>query len=369
MVFGPWYSSCPDPGSFTGGVRGSGKEVILKRNIPCRIGWVALAAWACNTITSLGAAPPSPRFESPTITAAPGAATAEPAAAPERLPIPGSGSLQNPAWSPDGARLLFTRFRNGYNVGPADLAIFDRRDGTVRTLVSDGSDNVNLPGSAWNAATRRIAFSSSRDPHDEIFLIAEDGAPGGETRLTDRADRVAYEPSFSPDGQWVAFESHQLDVEDNGVITVFKVDGTEPYRAVTDPGDDCRQPNWSPAGDRIVYQAFDGRQWDLWTVRPDGSDRRKVTSGSGDKTDASFSPDGKWIVFSAELPGEDGVGLDFVSLADGAVGRIPTPPGYAGAPSWSPDGEWIAFEYCAGDPDGSAGTEIWVTPAPSPGGG
>lgn len=280
------------------------------------------------------------------------------------LEIAVAGSLQNPAWSPDGAQLLFTRFRNGYNLGPADLAIYDRRDGSVRILVADGSDNVNLPGSAWNAATRRIVFSSSRDPHDEIFSIAADGAPGGETRLTDRADRVAYEPSFSPDGQWVVFESHAVDVEDNGVVTVYRLDGSEPYREITDPGDDCRQPNWSPAGDRIVYQAFDGRQWDLWTVRPDGSDRRRITSGGGDKTDASFSPDGQRIVFSAEPPGGDGVGLFVVSAAGGAAAPVPTPPGYSGAPSWSPDGEWIAFEYCAGDPDGSAGTAIWIVAAP-----
>jgi len=52
---------------------------------------------------------------------------------------------------------------------------------------------------------------------------------------------VAYEPSFSPAGDWIVFESHQLDVEGNGSIVKYKVDGTRPYQSLTDPGDDCRK--------------------------------------------------------------------------------------------------------------------------------
>ncbi|HEB65688.1 MAG TPA: hypothetical protein ENJ02_09120, partial [Chloroflexi bacterium] len=85
------------------------------------------------------------------------------------LAIPASGSLQNPAWSPDSGKLLFTRFVNGYNTEPADLLTFDLTTKLTRTLVFDGSGNVNLPGSAWNRVTGYIAFSSSRDPHDEIY--------------------------------------------------------------------------------------------------------------------------------------------------------------------------------------------------------
>jgi TolB protein len=281
-----------------------------------------------------------------------------------RLQIPVSGSLQNPAWSPDGHYVLFTRFREGYNREPADLLAHDTGSGATRTVVSDGSGNVNLPGSCWSGATAQIVFSSSREPHDEIYVIDENGLPGDERRLTQRQDEVAYEPSFSPDGQWVVFESHGLDVEDDGVITKFRIDGSEEYMELTAPGEDCRQPNWSPAGDFIVYQSFASGRWDIWVTDPDGATHRQVTSGAGDKTDASFSPDGHWIVYSSDEGELESANLFVVPVSGGDASRLTNHDGYDGAPSWSPDGRRIAFESCPGDPDESAGTTLWVIDAP-----
>jgi len=178
------------------------------------------------------------------------------------LDISLSGSLQNPAFSPDGNSIVFTNFKNGYNEEPADLYIYNLQSGQITTLVSDGSGNVNLPGATWNYAINSIVFSSSRDPHDEIYLIPENGSTGDEIKITDRRSTVAYEPSLSPDGQWVVFESHELDVEDNGIITKFKIDGSSAYIGLTSSTDDCRQPNWSPNGDKILYQKFETGQWE-----------------------------------------------------------------------------------------------------------
>ncbi len=282
----------------------------------------------------------------------------------ELLRIELEGSLQNPAWSPDGTELLFTRFRGGYNEEPADLYIVDLATNAVRALVSEGSGNVNLPGSVWSPSSHQIVFSSSREPHDEIFLIDEDGAPGDERRITSRRDSVAYEPSLSPDGAWIVFESHPIDGEDNGIVMKYQVDGSGGYIALTDPGDDCRQPNGSPAGGRIVYQRFAGGQWDLWVVDADGSNAHPITSGPGDKTDASFSPDGRWIVFSGDLNELDYAGIFVMPISGGPPQRVTDYVGYAGAPSWSPDRSRIAFEAYPGDPDGSSGTTIRLVDLP-----
>lgn len=282
-----------------------------------------------------------------------------------RVEVNVSGSLQNPAWSPDGTSILFTRFRASYNQEPADLFILELTEDTPRPLVTDGSGNVNLPGSAWNAVTHEIVFSSSREPHDEIFVIDEDGLPGDETRITGRDTEVAYEPSFSPDGGWVVVESHTLDVEDNGVIVKFKLDGTQPYQNLTDPLQDSRQPNWSPTGNLIVYQTRQQGQWDLRLTDPQGAQHQALTAGPGDKTDASFSPDGRWVVYSSTEHGEDTANLFIVPVAGGDSVRLTYFAGYDGAPSWSPDGRQIAFESYVGDGDDGMSTSIWTIAAPA----
>lgn len=281
-----------------------------------------------------------------------------------KLDVSLNGSLQNPAWSPEGDSILLTRFRNGYNREPADLFIFTLDSNAVRTLVSDGSGNINLPGSCWNFFTREIVFSSSRGPHDEIFLIDENGAAGDEEKITDRENLVSYEPSLSPDGQWVVFESHRLDVEGDGIITKYKVDRTGPYLDLTGAGDDCRQPNWSPTGDKILYQKLSGGQWDIWIMNADGTNFQQVTNGPGDKTDASFSPDGQQIVYSSDENGLEFANLFIIPVSGGTSTRLTFYDGYDGAPSWSPDGRKVVFESYKGDPDDSQGTTLWVVDVP-----
>lgn len=223
----------------------------------------------------------------------------------------------------------------------------------------NGSGNVNLPGSCWNSHTESIVFSSSREPHDEIFRIDDNGNPDDEIKITNRNDFMAYEPTFSPDGTWIVFESHPVDVENQGVITKCKTDNSSGYIALTDAEEDCRQPNWSPAGNYILYQKFENGQWDIWIMKPDGTEKKKVTPGEGDKTDACFSYDGLYIIYSTDYDLEF-ANIYKIAISGGSPQRLTNYEGYDGAPSISNDESKIAFESYGGDPDDSDGTKLYL---------
>ena len=276
-----------------------------------------------------------------------------------KLEIDLEGSLQNPAFSPDGDSIVFTRFQNGYNREPADIFTFHLETKRLTKLVSNGYANINLPGSVWNKNTKKIIYSSSKGEHDEIYMIDQDGQ--NEVQLTNREAFMAYEPSFSPDGSTTVFESHPLDVEGEGVITKYSVDGSSQYIALTPSGEDARQPNWSPDGSKILYQKLLNGQWDIWTMNIDGSNKTKVTTGSGDKTDASFSSDGQSIVYSSNADLEY-ANIFKLNLNSGTTTQLTHyESGYDGAVSFSTDGTKLVFESYAGEPDESDGTEIWMS--------
>lgn len=283
-----------------------------------------------------------------------------PSLQPGPLPITLDGSLQNPAWSPDGSKIVFTRFRKGYNKGPADVFIYDIATKTCRAIADDGSDNVSQPGSTWNKGGQ-IIFSSDRSGHDEIWVYLHNNMMC--TRLTNRSSLAAYEPSWGPDGESFVFESHRVDVETNGIIVMCQPTPQDGLLTLTALGEDCRQPNWSLRGDLIVYQRKLAH-WELWLYDVAKKTHHSHTEGlPGDKTDATFSPDGQRILYSGtSASGSDGLML--IAVDGRSPSSVDHGPGYWGAASWSPDGKWIAAETSPSDPDGGPGTKLSIVRAP-----
>ncbi len=277
-----------------------------------------------------------------------------------KLEIDLPGSLQNSAFSPDSKTIVFTHFRIGYNKPPSDLYTFNLETKELKPLMVDGNSNVNLPGECWNDALHSIVFSAERDDGDQIYYIPENGTTGDEIKITDRPYSIAFEPTFSPDGQWIVFESHKADEEENGVITKYKLDGTSGYIYLTPFGEDCKQPNWSPAGDKILYQKEENGQWDIWVMNTDGTGKTKVTNFAGSKTDAVFTNDGQYIIFSSENDDVELANIYKVAVSGGTPTRLTNYSGYDGAVSISKDGTKLVFESTTEDPNKSKGATLWL---------
>ena len=78
-------------------------------------------------------------------------------------------------------------------------------------------------------------------------------------------------------------------------------------------------PAWSLKGDLIAFTRFSEDDYDIFTIRPDGTGLRRLTAARGNDAHAVWSPDGKHILFSSE-----GLGFkDEAPLYDG----IPQPYG------------------------------------------
>jgi TolB protein len=283
-----------------------------------------------------------------------------------RIPISGlKGSLQNPCFSPDSTRLALTLWPKRYNEGRASVHVADFATGKVTARVSPRSGTaVNLPGTCWNAATDRIVFSLERNAPDWPYSASPTGA--GLKRLVRLSRRIAIEPSFSPDGRRIAFEVSKYDAEGNGSIYVANVDGSG-IRRLTRRSDD-RQPNWSPAGDKIVFQRRKGEVWDAYTIRTNGTGLKNVTKTRRySETDIAWSPDGQRLLFSTDAYRGQIAALAVINANGGRQTRVTRARRwYDGAPTWSPDGKVIAFEARKGDPDGSKGTRLYRIAAPAP---
>lgn len=212
-------------------------------------------------------------------------------------PGPTGEDVRSPSWSPDGTRLVYSRYETKYSVEPKKL---------------------------W-----------SRNPNYELY---------GTLVL----------PAYDPTGEHFVVRSRPDDTS-----RLFIVDEGKPARAILERKEDILGPQWSPDGQQIVFgigrfALFNGGEKamnapngeeQLGIVNADGSGFHLVTSGPNKNTFPSFAPDGKHIVYRTNGP--EGEGLRILNPRDKSITVLTNE--YDNFPLWSPRGDLIAFIRKIGD--------------------
>ncbi len=152
-------------------------------------------------------------------------------------------------------------------------------------------------------------------------------------------------PSFSPDGNQVAFRGNQHNQWD---VFVKLIDGGPPLRLTSDPGFHGN-PAWSPDGKWIAFTArHDNGRNGLFLTPALGGPERLLAELEGDWRSADWSPDGNWIAVSplASANSDPGSGVTLISAQTGEIHELAKQDaemlqGAYGC--FSPDGKRLAF--------------------------
>jgi Tol biopolymer transport system component len=228
-------------------------------------------------------------------------------------------------WSPDGKRLIFMTTRPPYE---CDQIFTMNADGSDQHLVSTGKGRTTCP--YFLADNKHIIYASTH--------LAAEACPTS--------------PDRSKGYVWGVFAGYDIFLATD--------DGKIEKRLTDAPGYDAEGVvNWKTGN--IIFTSLASGDLDLWTMRPDGSQKKQITKTVGYDGGAVFSRDGRKIAWRANHPKTPDTMDRYKSLlaenltapmkmellvadADGSNARQITDFGCASfAPTFTPDGKQILF--------------------------
>lgn len=218
------------------------------------------------------------------------------------------GEATSPDWSPDGQRIAFELD----DATHAGIAIMNADGSDLHDLTPTGFQNQP----AFTPDGHHLVYECGDCPGgDGVFLMRDDGsdAPGLRLSTNPFADEGDSNPEVSPDGLTVTFVRHQVDGELQALFAV-DIDGSNERQVAPYTLEVGIKHDWAPDGSRIVVTTHadfpDRLSPDVATIRPDGKGLLMLTRYTGGKVGAfagSYSPDGRWIVFRLQSQGNFGL--------------------------------------------------------------
>lgn len=286
-------------------------------------------------------------------------------------------------FSQDGRYLVFQSERENDNPF-YQIYVMDVQSGATHR-VSPGQGKTTC---AWiHPSNKKVMFSSTHhDPElkkkaeaewqerkapkskynwsfDDAYDIYEASIDGKNLRNLTKTKGYDAEGSYSPDGKWIAFASNRAAY--TGTMTpeeqkafardasymmdlyIMKADGTQVKRLTNSPGYDGG-PFFSPDGKRITFRRFsaDGHSAEVFTINVDGTDERQLTQMKAMSWAPFYHPSGDYLIFATNKEGYANFELYVVDTAGlKAPVRVSALPGFDGLPVFAPDGRALVWTH------------------------
>lgn len=196
-----------------------------------------------------------------------------------------------PRWSPDGSKIVFFSGTKGQ----FQIHVMNA-DGTQRKALTNEPCNHEDP--SFSPDGSRIFYNSDCDGDHEIYVMQADGSdPKRLSRNTIRD----YTPRSSPDGQRIAFVASIDDKFDSPAIHIMNADGSNRVQLTKTRAESS--PIWSPDGAMVAFCSRRNGANDIYVIRPDGTDEKRLTFDPAHDTSITWSPDASKIAFASKRDG------------------------------------------------------------------
>lgn len=243
----------------------------------------------------------------------------------------------SPSWSPDNRYIVYTSFVDDN----PDLFIYDRLLKHHRKI--SGRAGVNSGGQFAHKGNL-VAFTGSMRGDTDIFLT---DTHGSKRQHLIRGLGLDVDPTFSPNGKWLAFVSGRY-----GNPHIFRATlnwNANRLQVVDDKrltyaGWYNANPSWSPDSKKIAFAGYDRDidRFDIFLMNADGSNLERMTLDRGDNESPSWSPNGMMLAFFSTRvlnSNRKGAAQIYIMSRDGSEQKkLATGLYEARTPRWSRDG-------------------------------
>ncbi len=301
-------------------------------------------------------------------------------------------------YAPSGDRLVFQSEREAdnpfYQIYEMDLETGETRrispghgkttcaffrPGTLDVLFSSthldpDSKKLQQDELDFRASGQERRYAWDYDTHMDLFVEIRET---GELKRLTQAKGYDAEGSYSPDGEWIVFSSNrdaysrelseeerkQLEIDPAYFLDLYVMrhDGSDLKRITDVPGYDGG-PFFMPDGEHVVWRRFDpsGLTADVWTARMDGSDAKRITDFGSMSWAPYGHPSGEYIVFTSNKHGFGNFEL-FIVDRDGTKEpvRVTYTDGFDGLPVPAPDGKTLTWTTTRGGGGSQLFTARW----------